>query len=64
MIDLGRLQFVSGWALLLLLLLPIWWIWRYRRPRPAIVFSRTASLAERAVEQLLSQAGVLTLPLG
>jgi Ca-activated chloride channel family protein len=45
MIDLGFMQFVSGWALLLLLVLPAWWIWRLRRHRPAIVFSRTAALA-------------------
>jgi Ca-activated chloride channel homolog len=45
MIDLGAVQFMSGWALLLLLVLPAWWIWRRRRHRPAIVFSRTAALA-------------------
>jgi Ca-activated chloride channel homolog len=46
MIDLGPVQFVSGWALLLLVMLPVWWIWRRRRLRPAIVFSRTAALAK------------------
>jgi Ca-activated chloride channel homolog len=46
MIDLGPVQFMSGWALLLLLALPLWWIWRRRRHRPAIVFSRTAALAK------------------
>jgi Ca-activated chloride channel family protein len=46
MIDLGPIQFVSGWALLLLLALPAWWIWRQRRHRPAIVFSRTPALAK------------------
>lgn len=45
MIDLGFVQFVSAWALILLLALPAWWIWRHRRQRPAIVFSRTAALA-------------------
>src|SRR5206468_214573 len=30
MIDLGAVQFVSGWALALLLVLPAWWIWRHR----------------------------------
>jgi Ca-activated chloride channel family protein len=45
MIDLGFMQFVSGWALLLLLILPLWWTWRMRRHQPAIVFSRTAALA-------------------
>src|SRR3954468_12195223 len=73
MIDLGAVQFVSGWALLLLLALPMWWIWRRRRHRPAIVFSRTASLAAgpragRAVtltlfllRNLLLAAGVVAL---
>lgn len=46
MIDLGSVQFVSGWALFLLLALPVWWIWRRRRLRPAIVFSRTPALAK------------------
>lgn len=45
MIDFGSVQFVSGWALVFLLVLPAWWIWRRRRHRPAIVFSRTAALA-------------------
>src|SRR5690349_21488726 len=38
------LQFVSPWALLLLLGLPIWWIWRRRHRPPAIVFSRVPVL--------------------
>ena len=46
MIDLGPIQFVSGWALVLLLALPVWWVWRRRRHRPAIVFSRTGALAK------------------
>ena len=41
----GGFQFVSPWALLLLLLLPVWWIWRRRHRPPAIVFSRVAVLA-------------------
>lgn len=45
MIDLGPLQFASGWALLLLLLLPAWWVWRRTHRPPAIVFSRVAALA-------------------
>jgi Ca-activated chloride channel family protein len=73
MIDLGTVQFVSGWALLLLLVLPAWWIWRRRRHRPAIVFSRTAALAAgpkagRAItltlfllRNLLLTAGVVAL---
>ena len=73
MIDLGPIQFVSGWALLLLLGLPGWWIWRRRRLRPAIVFSRTPALARgpkagRAItfslfllRNLLLAAGVVAL---
>src|ERR1700750_3035219 len=38
------LQFVSPWALLLVLGLPIWWIWRRRHRPPAIVFSRVPVL--------------------
>jgi Ca-activated chloride channel family protein len=45
MIDLGVIQFASAWALPLLVFLPIWWLLRRRRHRPAIVFSRVAALA-------------------
>lgn len=38
-------DFQSPLALLLLLVLPIWWIWRRRRSEDAIVFSRTGVLA-------------------
>jgi Ca-activated chloride channel family protein len=44
MIDLGLLQFASAWALPLLLVLPIWWLWRRRRRSPAIIFSRVSAL--------------------
>ncbi|HMC54886.1 MAG TPA: VWA domain-containing protein [Gemmatimonadaceae bacterium] len=44
MIDFGALQFASAWALPFLLVLPIWWLWRRRRARPAIVFSRVRAL--------------------
>jgi Ca-activated chloride channel family protein len=45
-IDLGVIQFASAWALPLLLVLPVWWLWRRRRLRPAILFSRVAALAK------------------
>jgi Ca-activated chloride channel family protein len=45
-IDFGVVQFASAWALPLLLVLPIWWLWRRRRKSPAIVFSRVAALAK------------------
>ena len=38
-------EFQSPQALLLLLILPVWWIWRRRRAEDAIVFSRTGVLA-------------------
>jgi len=58
MIDLGVLQFASAWALLLLLVLPAWWLWRRRTKTPAIVFSRVRALAKgpragRAVTRML-----------
>lgn len=42
---LGSLEIQSPWALVLLLLLPLWWVWRRRRSEDAIVFSRTGVLA-------------------
>src|SRR5213595_2493568 len=58
MTFLNGVQFVSPWALLLLLGLPLWWIWRRRHRPPAIVFSRVPVLergphAGRAVTLLL-----------
>ncbi|MEO8576194.1 MAG: VWA domain-containing protein [Gemmatimonadales bacterium] len=41
----GFLGFQSPQALLLLLVLPLWWLWRRRRSEDAIVFSRTNVLA-------------------
>jgi Ca-activated chloride channel family protein len=46
MIDLGVIQFASPWALTLLVVLPAWWLWRRRRRRPAIVFSRVSALTK------------------
>lgn len=40
------LSFATPWALLLLLALPAWWIWRRRRRPRAIVFSRVPVLAQ------------------
>jgi Ca-activated chloride channel family protein len=45
-IDFGAVQFASAWALPLLVVLPIWWLWRRRRARPAIVFSRVRALTK------------------
>ena len=39
------LGFYDPEALLLFLVLPVWWLWRRRRAEDAIVFSRTAVLA-------------------
>ena len=46
MIDLGFMQFASAWALPLLLVLPVWWLWRRRRKSTAIIFSRVRALAK------------------
>jgi Ca-activated chloride channel family protein len=40
------IEFVTPWALVLLLLLPVWWLWRRRHSPGAIVFSRTGVLAK------------------
>lgn len=45
MIDFGLVQFASPWALVLLVALPAWWLWRRRRRPAAIVFSRVSALA-------------------
>jgi Ca-activated chloride channel homolog len=46
MIDFGVIQFASAWALPLLVVLPVWWLWRRRRHTAAIIFSRVAALAK------------------
>jgi Ca-activated chloride channel homolog len=43
--SLASLRFATPWALLLLLALPAWWLWRRRRRPAAIVFSRADVLA-------------------
>jgi len=45
MMSIGSLQFASPWALLLLLALPLWWIWRRRHRPAAVVYSRVPVLA-------------------
>jgi Ca-activated chloride channel homolog len=42
----GLFRFETPLALLLLLLLPAWWLWRRRQAPDAIVFSRTGVLAK------------------
>src|SRR6185312_10176792 len=39
------LDFAAPWVLLLLLLLPVWWVLRVLRRPPAITFSRTDVIA-------------------
>src|SRR5882672_1253987 len=45
MMDLGIVQFATPWALVFLAAFPAWWLWRRRRPTPAIIFSRVGVLA-------------------
>lgn len=42
----ARLNFHSPWLLLLLAVVPAWWIWRRRRVAKAITFSRVSILAK------------------
>ena len=44
-VNILGLELQTPEALLLLLLLPIWWLWRRRNAPGAIVFSRTGVLA-------------------
>ncbi len=41
----GGFEFATPWAFLLLLLIPLWWLWRRGRPEPALSFSRAGTLA-------------------
>lgn len=41
----GLFEFYTPEALFLVLLLPVWWLWRRHRRKDAIVFSRTSVLA-------------------
>ena len=45
MIAIRSIQFASAWVLGFLIVLPMWWLWRRRHQRPAIVFSRVPVLA-------------------
>jgi Ca-activated chloride channel homolog len=45
-LQIGSMQFATPLALLLLLALPVWWLWRRKRRPPAIVFSRVSALAK------------------
>jgi len=45
LIEFPAIDFASPYVLLLLLLIPIWWLWRRGRRAPAIVFSRADVLA-------------------
>jgi len=40
------LGFTNPEALALLIVLPLWWVWRRRRSEDAIIFSRTGILAK------------------
>jgi len=46
MTALAGFHFATPWALVLLLVLPAWWMWRRHRRERAIVFSRAAVLAK------------------
>lgn len=45
LLDIPAIDFASPYVLLLLLLIPFWWLWRRGRRSPAIVFSRADVLA-------------------
>ena len=45
LLELPAIDFASPYVFLLLLLIPLWWLWRRGRRAPAIVFSRADVLA-------------------
>jgi Ca-activated chloride channel family protein len=45
LLEIPAIDFASPYVLLLLLLIPTWWLWRRGRRAPAIVFSRADVLA-------------------
>ncbi len=45
LLEIPAIDFAAPWVLLLLLLIPLWWLWRRGRRAPAIVFSRADVLA-------------------
>lgn len=63
MLTLGPIEFASPLALLLLLLLPAWWLWRRRQPTPAVTFSRAGSLARLSGRGALVRRTLLGLRL-
>ncbi len=52
MISLRAIQFATPWALVLLLLIPLWWVLRRRMRSPSITFSRTGDSRARAAYRL------------
>jgi Ca-activated chloride channel family protein len=59
--DLSRLDFHSPALLVLLALLPVWWLWRRRRRPEAITFSRVPLLARGPRAGRSIARGILTL---
>ncbi len=48
MMRIGPIEFATPLALLLLLAIPLWWLWRRRHEVPALDFSRVGTLASIA----------------
>jgi Ca-activated chloride channel family protein len=61
MTPLLGIDFGTPWALLLLLALPAWWVWRRHRRPGAIVFSRTDVLARGPRSGLLVSRALFAL---